>query len=253
MEPVRHGTRKRGERPGALTPSLSRFRYQPACKPGSVGRRTLSRAARGGHSSGTMLAHGLEQPTRTASPTWPCGVIACANAPRGRPYSVLLPVGFALPSPLPATRCALTAPFHPYPSKPEGGGGRFDLCGTFPGVAPAGRYPAPYVDGARTFLPGHLSVIAGAAARPTDAKIHAAFRGWRQAQHPARHGRASRVTRAQRKMPPVQRAAATFLFPGWLASSACRVWRVEGSAMPSTLAGRKWRWNAVTTSRVGTS
>ena len=31
------------------------------------------------------------------------------------PYSVLLPVGFALPSPLPETRCALTAPFHPYP------------------------------------------------------------------------------------------------------------------------------------------
>jgi hypothetical protein len=32
-----------------------------------------------------------------------------------RPYSVLLPVGFAVPSPLPETRCALTAPFHPYP------------------------------------------------------------------------------------------------------------------------------------------
>jgi len=30
------------------------------------------------------------------------------------PYSVLLPVGFALPFPLPETRCALTAPFHPY-------------------------------------------------------------------------------------------------------------------------------------------
>ena len=48
---------------------------------------------------------------------------------------------------------------------------RFVLCGTFPGVAPAGRYPAPYVDGARTFLPGHLSMIAGAAVRPTDALV----------------------------------------------------------------------------------
>jgi len=45
---------------------------------------------------------------------------------------------------------------------------RFVLCGTFPGVAPAGRYPAPHVDGARTFLPGDLSIIAAAAARPTD-------------------------------------------------------------------------------------
>jgi hypothetical protein len=37
-----------------------------------------------------------------------------------RPYSVLLPVGFALPSPLPETRCALTAPFHPYRGNPGG-------------------------------------------------------------------------------------------------------------------------------------
>ena len=32
-----------------------------------------------------------------------------------RPYLVLLPVGFTVPSPLPAPRCALTAPFHPHP------------------------------------------------------------------------------------------------------------------------------------------
>src|SRR5258708_36171659 len=85
-----------------------------------------------------------------------------------------------MPAPLPEPRCALTAPFHPYCPLPlslprkrgrVGWGKRFDLCGTVPGVAPAGRYPAPYVDGARTFLPGHLSVIAGAAVRPTDALV----------------------------------------------------------------------------------
>ena len=37
-----------------------------------------------------------------------------------------------------------------------------------PGVTPAGRYPAPFVPGARTFLPGDLSAVAGAAVRPTD-------------------------------------------------------------------------------------
>jgi len=47
------------------------------------------------------------------------------NPPAGRnplcrPYSVLLPVGFALPPPLPEARCALTAPFHPYPPKAGG-------------------------------------------------------------------------------------------------------------------------------------
>ena len=34
--------------------------------------------------------------------------------PPRRPYSVLLPVGFAVPFLLPGPRCALTAPFHPY-------------------------------------------------------------------------------------------------------------------------------------------
>jgi len=124
---------------------------------------------RDGHSSGTPLARCLEQPTRTASLTSPCGVIAHrANAPRCRPYSVLLPVWFAMPHPLPDPRCALTAPFHPCLIRKIR---RFVLCGTFPGVAPAGCYPAPYVDGARTFLSSHLSVIAGAAVQPTDTAV----------------------------------------------------------------------------------
>src|SRR5262249_23247212 len=38
-----------------------------------------------------------------------------------RPYSVLLPVGFAVPLRLPATRCALTAPFHPCRGRSRGG------------------------------------------------------------------------------------------------------------------------------------
>jgi len=43
-----------------------------------------------------------------------------ALRPACRPYLVLLPVGFAVPSLLPGTRCALTAPFHPYrPSTPR--------------------------------------------------------------------------------------------------------------------------------------
>jgi hypothetical protein len=32
---------------------------------------------------------------------------------------------------------------------------RCPFCGTVPGVAPAGRYPAPYLRGARTFLSSH--------------------------------------------------------------------------------------------------
>ena len=43
---------------------------------------------------------------------------ACAPC---HPYSVLLPVGFAVPLLLPGARCALTAPFHPCPRRARGG------------------------------------------------------------------------------------------------------------------------------------
>lgn len=91
---------------------------------------------------------------------WPFLWDACRQAPRAtdpdgnpetgvrRPYLVLLPVGLAVPRPFPSARCALAAPFHP--CSPEGG--RTVLCGAFPGVAPAGGYPAPCLRGARTFL-----------------------------------------------------------------------------------------------------
>src|SRR5690348_6244484 len=59
------------------------------------------------HSSGTPVTGRLARPTRTAARK-----LARALRPR-RPYLVLLPVGFALPPPLPEARCALTAPFHP--------------------------------------------------------------------------------------------------------------------------------------------
>ena len=69
------------------------------------------------------------------------------------PYLVLLRAGFGLPPVLPRARCALTAPFHPYPKKgcdpisdPEKGSypffGRYVFCATFLQVTLTGRYPA---------------------------------------------------------------------------------------------------------------
>ena len=79
-----------------------------------------------------------------------------------RPYSVLHPVGFTVPVTLPPPRCALAAPFRPYPLESE----RYAFCGTFPRKAnlPAGRYPAPSFRGARTFL---VPLARPAAARPS--------------------------------------------------------------------------------------
>jgi len=149
-----------------------RQRHQPACKPGSVGHHPLSRMVRDGHSSGAMFAHCLEQPTRTARARHRSrGVIAFQRAAR-----VAVPIRSCSRCGLPCrircrTRGALLPHLFTLAAPSFRMGKRFVLCGTFPGVAPAGRYPAPYVDGARTFLSSHLSVIAGAAVRPTDVLV----------------------------------------------------------------------------------
>jgi hypothetical protein len=155
-----------------LAPNPSFFRYQPAYKPGFVGHRPIARTIRDGHSSGTTFARCLEQPTRTASLTSPCGVIALrANVPAMPSLFGLAPgvVCHAVSVAGPAVRSYRT--FSPLlrRSPRKGEGERFVLCGTVPGVAPAGCYPAPYVDGARTFLSRSLSTVAGAAVQPTDA------------------------------------------------------------------------------------
>src|ERR1700759_593598 len=113
---------------------------------------------RDGHSSGTMFAHCLEQPTRTASLTSPCGVFAFTNEPAlpslfgfapgvvchaasvaggaVRSYRTFSPLPrFALLGLRGAVRSLWHCPW-----------GRSPLAR---GQNPAGCYPAPYVDGAR--------------------------------------------------------------------------------------------------------
>ena len=59
-------------------------------------------------------------------------------------YLVLLRVGFTLPSVLPRTRCALTAPFHPYQAiRCDLAAWRYIFCGTVRRLAPPRRYLAP--------------------------------------------------------------------------------------------------------------
>src|SRR5271165_2626980 len=72
------------------------------------------RPRRDGHSSGTPVAGRLEQPTRARRPTDEAPLDARGRQAH-RSYSVLLPAGLAVPPTLPPARCALAAPFHPYP------------------------------------------------------------------------------------------------------------------------------------------
>jgi hypothetical protein len=120
--------------------SAKQSKCQTVYKPGSVRPR----------GDGTTIPLGRilrcasrDQPGRR---DWNIPAIIPGLHPRhpSRPYSVVLPVGFTVPPLLPGARCALTAPFRPYPrdmacrSRPLLHG-RFVFCGTFPRVAPAGR------------------------------------------------------------------------------------------------------------------
>jgi hypothetical protein len=121
------------------------------------------------HSSSLAITGEVKQPTRKLR----------TGHPRALPYLVLLRAGFCLPPTLRPARCALTAPFHPYPPPPsalrprawarpahlgfapleasiirslprrssearsaESEGGRYIFCATFLQVTLTGRYPA---------------------------------------------------------------------------------------------------------------
>ena len=85
--------------------AISRF-LVPALRPG------------GSHSSRPAISGGLKQPTRESS----------GSGQAILPYLVLLRVGFSLPLRSPATRCALTAPFHPYLRVGGPAGGTFSVA-----------------------------------------------------------------------------------------------------------------------------
>src|SRR5581483_4902017 len=117
---------------------------------------------RDGHSSGTPVARRLKQPTRTADPDTDPGL-----APRA------VPIRFCSRWGLPCRfRCRKRGALLPHrftlAAEIRYAPRRSVFCGTFPKVTLAGRYPAPYVHGARTFLCGPLSGIAAAAVQPTD-------------------------------------------------------------------------------------
>lgn len=112
---------------------------------------------RDGHSSRAFVTKCLSQPTRTTSLDR-TGVSPASSlfgfAPGGVYHATSV------------TRRAVSS--YPTLSPLPQPVGRFAFCGTVPGVAPAGCYPAPFIHGARTFLCRGLSAIAAATIRPTD-------------------------------------------------------------------------------------
>ena len=136
---------------------------QTACKPGSV--RALRRGATIPLGR-ALLRDSRDQPGRRGGNAPASQMEAKPPSAAGRPYSVLLPVGFALPPLSPAARCALTAPFHPCrrTGRSLRGGGLFS-------VALSLRSPSPAVSRHRILVEPGLSSTGvqppAAAARPS--------------------------------------------------------------------------------------
>ncbi len=165
-----------------MAPALSRgtgATWQTACKPNSV---------EDGHSSRRCIAAALQQPTRRFPPCLACAWHVTRVGAPGRhasaadwgprcefpPYLVLLRVGFTLPPSLPPERCALTAPFHPYPA-PLARRGRYVLCGTsrLAALKPRSRTLSGTLPcGVRTFL-SRLSLRLAGSGRP--ACLHSSY------------------------------------------------------------------------------
>ena len=109
------------------------------------------------------------------------------------------------------------------------------LCGTFPELALAGCYPAPFVHGARTFPPRQPFGFAGAAVRPTDREIDGGTRRRRQEASLCEASLFEATTSGSKLM---MRAAMVRGRPRTV-SRSCSVRRVEISQTPSTRSGRK--------------
>jgi len=117
---------------------------RPVSRVLSMSLRTID-----GHSSGTSVAGRLARPTRAAARKPAC---RRPEGPGRPPLFGLAPGGVYRAVPVAGDAVRSYRTLSPLPAAPKRGR-RFAFCGTFPGVAPAGRYPAPCFRGARTFLP----------------------------------------------------------------------------------------------------
>ena len=190
---------------------------------------------RDGHSSATPVARRLKQPTRTATRT---RVGTCAPLPS---LFGLAPGGVCRAAAVAGSAVRSYRTVSPLPRPTRYAPWRSVLCGTVPGVAPAGRYPAPFVLEPGLSSPAAFRHWRGAAVQPTDRIGNGARRRSRQEAAGSSFAASClggcAVVRFGPGMPgffcnaPNSRAT----------RSLRRVSRVEVSVMPSTLAGRKCR------------
>ena len=103
-----------GNFPGRGCLGATRTIGKRTCKPNSVvcGHSSRRRVAADVHQRPTRRFRQLLEPPERIGPMRSAAWLFSKRFP---PYLVLLRVGFTLPPALPPGRCALAAPFHPYP------------------------------------------------------------------------------------------------------------------------------------------
>jgi hypothetical protein len=219
-----------GEGPAVLPPSPLN---QPACKPGFVWQ--CPKTLRDDHSSGTLLAQRLEQPTRTTDRRHPIRTCHLRGSIRVVPIRSCSRWG--LPCRLRCRRRGALLP-HRFTLAVTlaGSGGFISVALSLRSCRACARFLSPDVIRHRMSMEpglssrGCLSTLPQAAVRPTDK----ARCGGRRREGQERGTRS--VNAGLRRV-----------------SRRASVSRVEMSARPSTRSGRKWRWNAETTILVASS
>ena len=163
---------------------------QPACKPGSVWRKADALRVTAIPLERRLPGASSNLPGRQDLDTYLGARRLAAMRPTPSLFG-LAPGGVCRAASLPPARCALTAPFHPCRVRAERVGGLF--LWHFPSSCLDRTLSGTCFRGARTFLPGGLSALAGAAVRPTDAESNGVRGARRQGeQRRRRMGRAER-------------------------------------------------------------
>ena len=110
------------------------------------------------HSSAAPVTRAVKLPTRALGLKRPCGGFL-SDPCHARPLFGIAPGGACRAVPVARSAVGSYPTVSPSPRFAEGEpsllSGQTLLCGAFPGVAPAGGYPAPLLHGVRTFLEGH--------------------------------------------------------------------------------------------------
>ena len=159
------GWERLGGRPTGFPPDA--LSLQPVCKPGSgwhAGKPAYVTAIPLGHRLPGASSNLPGRPDLDRSQSH--SALSRRTTSR-RPYSVLLPVGFAVPPALPPARCALTAPFHPYRGNTQRAAAVCSLW-HFPWARARRMLSGTVCPRSPDFPPRQPFGFAGATVRPTD-------------------------------------------------------------------------------------